>query len=133
MGARGLLPKGVDVAPAPRAVPGPPKGMSAPAKRYWREVMPYLLDLGLYSEMDESALRAGCENYALLLKASAAVHADPSDSAAGRLWHRCQASHREFCKAFGLDPASRRRLTLARSEERSAEEEVEEFLFGDGG
>lgn len=107
----------------PQATPGEPvmpKGMSKEAKREWKRVVPQLLDMGVLSVIDASALEAYCEAYAEFKQADKLIQTEGLVyTTAGGLKKRhpavairadAQKRMKAFLCEFGMSPSSRTRL-----------------------
>ncbi len=124
----------------PRRAPPPPAFLGTEAKAEWRRVIRELLDLGLYTALDRSALAAYCQAWDQWLKAEAVL------ARAGRLVKTPTGYDRPspfvaiasnamkhlkaFLIEFGMTPASRSRVYGHTSVD---DREMEDFLFGNRG
>ena len=121
---------------APTKVPSPPRFLGSEAKAEWRRVVKKLLDVGLYTELDRSALAAYCvcwdtwrqanksldENGLTVCAPTGHLRKSPYLAIADRALVQMRA----FFIEFGMTPAARSRL--------SVEPPLDEFgrwMFGD--
>lgn len=110
--------------PKPRPVAPPcPVWLLPAARREWRRVVPELLRLGLLTVVDRAALAGYCQAWAKVEAAERAIarnglmtedgKARPEVGIAAKEW----AMIRAFCAEFGLTPAARTRMAIAREQE----------------
>ncbi len=109
-------------------IPSPP-WLTDEARKIWRAKMPELVKLNIMQRVDAYAFGRYCENFAMWLQAK-------RDMKEGGAWYRSSSPHGEYKRAhpafmiadrldraldraeanFGLNPADRQRLFLARSD-----------------
>ena len=127
--------------------PTVPRDMRDPAaRREWSRVVDALVELGLASVLDQTALRLYCENYALWRQARERIaeegmtlvddkgreYAHPALNIARQAGSEMRKSFAEF----GLTPAARARLATPDNvleKARAEREQAEDFLFGGAG
>jgi P27 family predicted phage terminase small subunit len=117
--------------PQPQAKAPPcPKHLSKEAKKEWRRISRELLTLGLLTTVDRAALAAYCQAWARWVEAEEAMsqpdfqlvrstdkgyeHASPWVQVANNALKQMRA----YLVEFGLTPASRSRVTVAKPEEK---------------
>ena len=120
----------------PTRLPAPPRFLGPEGKVEWRRVVKQLVPLGLYTELDRSALAAYCESWDTWRQAQRdlADNGMTYRTANGQLRKSpCVAiadgslAHmRAFMIEFGMTPASRSRVSV-----NPPDDEIDRFLFGD--
>ena len=117
--------------PKPQSkIPPCPRHLSKEAKREWRRISKDLLTLGLLTVVDRAALAAYCQAWARWVEAEEEMskpdfklvrstdkgyeHASPWVGVANNALKQMRA----FLVEFGLTPASRSRVTVAKPEEK---------------
>jgi phage terminase small subunit len=102
-------------APPVEGVPEMPGGLSGPARKFWDEVVPDLVEAGAAGLADTAVLIAASEVWALYRQAIAAAASNPCDPSA-------QGSVTTYLKLWvtlasklGLTPADRQRLLVERA------------------
>jgi len=101
--------------------PSCPDSLSLAAKAEWRRMAPLLVNMGLLSKLDRSALAGYCELYARWTKAEKEVQhqgeviTTPNGSLQVSPWlsiaNRSLSEMRKYMAEFGLSPASRSKVT----------------------
>ena len=122
--------------------PEPPTHLGRGGKAEWRRVARTLVDMGLLTVLDLTALAAYCASYQLWVKAerSIAKKGETYTSSTGlektspwvRIARDAKADMRIFASEFGLTPATRSRLSISNLTD-DARRKTEEFLFGNQG
>lgn len=122
--------------PAPTRVPYAPRFLSREAKNEWRRMVPALMDLGLYTEVDQVALVMYCQAYGRWVEAERKIDEDGAvritdrgyqhQGAWAQIANKRWSQVRAMLAEFGLTPASRSRLRLGEQEE---QDELEALLF----
>lgn len=126
-GNPGRRPLGGD-GPRPLPVaPRCPRGLPEGAKAKWRQLAPKLRRLGLLTEVDGEAFAALCLHWSLMLDAAADVeeHGLLIDGPRGakvknpslQVLRDNSAAFAKYAVAFGLDPTSRNRVVVTRTDE----------------
>ena len=120
-----------DAEPEPRApaeVPRAPRGILDPVGRAeWRRIVPELMALGLYTEVDRAALVIYCNAWARWAKAEAEVRrlGELLESDKGNLYYNpwlgvankaAEVCHR-MAKEFGFTPSARTRIRVEKPAE----------------
>jgi len=119
----------------PARAPYAPRWLSEEAKAEWRRIAPLLLEAGLLTEADYTALALYCQAYArwrkaeeklaeqgeILESARGGLYQNPWLAVANRAWDQIRKSLAEF----GMTPSSRLRVAVAREPEKS----LAELLF----
>lgn len=117
--------------PKPQAkIPPCPRHLSKEARKEWRRISKELLQLGLLTVVDRAALAAYCQAWARWIQAEEAMatddfkmvattdkgyaHVSPWFSVANAALKQMHS----FLTEFGLTPASRSRVTVAKPEEK---------------
>jgi P27 family predicted phage terminase small subunit len=117
--------------PKPQAkIPSCPRHLSKEARKEWRRISKELLQLGLLTTVDRAALAAYCQAWAHWVEAVEAMaevdftmvattdkgyqHVSPWFGVANIALKQMRA----FLTEFGLTPASRSRVTVAKPEEK---------------
>lgn len=105
-----------------------PAWLDAEAKREWRRVVPYLLRIGLLSQIDRSALAAYCQNFARwyraekLLEEHGLVMITPQGFEMQRpevgIANGAMKQMHKFMVEFGMTPAARSRINVGTGEEK---------------
>lgn len=103
-------------------VPKPPSHLTTVGKREWRRVCGQLIELGVLTDLDLSALEGYCSAYGRAVEADRALKkhgltmscaqgtiARPEVAIARTAW----AEARRFAQEFGITPASRTRVAPA--------------------
>jgi hypothetical protein len=104
----------------PASVPPPPKDLTAQQRAVWLELAAQVEELGIYAPSNLTAFRL------LVQVVAEALHPDPDDPATARV--RLAQVAAGLLQRFGLDPASRGRVSVTKPAE---EDRAEDFLFGD--
>ena len=122
--------------PAPVSVPYAPRFLTAEAKREWRRIVPLLMELGLYTEIDHAAISMYCQAYGRWLDAEREIDQDGAVRTTDKGYEHqaawVQIANKRFDQVrrmlaeFGLTPASRSRLRIDGPEE---QDELEALLF----
>ena len=114
---------------APTSNPSPPATLNIYGKRLWKEMLPKLLEVGLYSEGDHQAFELLCMAYGDLIQArkdlkesgtivvteNGTVYQHPNVGIANQAWNRCKL----MLGQFGLTPAERTRVKARSPEEKN--------------
>ena len=108
--------------------PYAPKHLCPAARAEWRRLIGYLVDAGLYLEVDQAALEMYCQAYGRWREAEAALdaveegpiqHGERGDTVSA--WQRVANARydqaRRMLAEFGLTPAQRSRVVAAMPEE----------------
>lgn len=121
--------------PKPQPIaPGCPDWLPAAAIRYWNELAPRLEKLGLLTEVDGAAFADYCLCLARLEEAERDIEKrgllvdgdrGKVKNPAAQLAREYRAAAQKWAARFGLDPASRAGLDIAKE---GPEDELEEFL-----
>jgi P27 family predicted phage terminase small subunit len=138
--------KGDENPAPPIGVPEMPKGLSKAAKREWKRIVPELMSLGVLSVVDGKALASYCEFYALwetarnqYLKEGITFIQHYEDKEGNLIAgdmkpHPCVAiannaakTMKSFLIEFGLTPASRSKLKIAKKDDGDA---MDQYLKG---
>lgn len=109
--------------PVPDRVPYAPRALSEEAQKEWRRLVPILLDLGLYTEVDRQALVRYCQAWGdwvvarrrldetggpvLRSESTGNLYQNPWYHVANRAWDQLEKAG----GAFGMTPSSRTRVT----------------------
>ena len=122
--------------------PEPPTHLGRVGKAEWRRIARTLVDMGLLTVLDLTALGAYCASYQLWVKAEKAIRkkGETYTSSTGlqktspwmRIARDAKADMRIFAAEFGLTPATRSRLNISNPTD-DARRRAEEFLFGHHG
>lgn len=121
--------------PVPERPPYAPRFLNDDGKKEWRRVVGILMDLGLYTELDRTALAMYCQVYGrwvrmereladealVLVGTEGGLYQNPKLHVANKAWEQ----QRKILAEFGLTPSSRSRLELKGGEELS----LAEMLF----
>jgi P27 family predicted phage terminase small subunit len=123
----------------PVGAPPMPAHFKGDAAREWQRVVPILLAAGLVSACDGSTLEAYCETYARWKDAARTVTKEGQviDTPFGAKAHpavKIENDARSQCMSyaqrFGLDPASRSRISTPAPKD--TKDQAKEFLFSAG-
>ena len=121
----------------PERVPYAPRWLGDDAKAEWRRMVKALMKLGLYTDIDRTALEMYCQAYGRWLKAelectdqgevlrseeTGNLYQNPWYWVANREWEKL----RKMLPEFGLTPSARTRLHIDEPEE---VDELAELLF----
>jgi phage terminase small subunit len=87
--------------------------LSGPARKFWDEAVPGLVEAGVVGEIDSPAIVACCEAWALFRLAVAAAAKDPCDKDARAAVVAYLAQWVTLASKLGLTPADRQRLVAA--------------------
>ena len=115
---------------------------NAEGKREWRRIVPLLIDLGLYTDLDYAALAMYCQAYGrwvqaertlakqdlILTGAEGGTYQNPMLHVANKAWEQM----RKILAEFGLTPSSRSRLQLRAGDEPSLAEVLFNMAVSDG-
>lgn len=122
--------------------PEPPTHLGRGGKAEWRRVARTLVDMGLLTVLDLTALAAYCASYQRWIKAERTIakKGETYTSSTGlektspwvRIARDAKADMRIFAAEFGLTPATRSRLSISNLTD-DARRKTEEFLFGNQG
>lgn len=124
----------------PVAEPPMPKGMTTPARREWKRIVPLLMTLGVLTFADSAALESYCESYAEMQQARKLIQKEGLviSTAQGQKPHpavtirdKAEKRMKSFLIEFGLTPASRSRIQLPKqqSEAGKPENALKAFLI----
>jgi len=108
--------------------PKPPVTLNLYGKRLWKEMLPKLIEAGLYTDGDHQAFELLCMAYGDLLQArkdlkesgtvvvteKGTVYQHPNVGIANQAWNRCKL----MLGQFGLTPAERTRVKARTPEEK---------------
>ena len=118
--------------------PPAPKYLRRTGRAEWRRVAKLLVNLGLLTDLDLTALGAYCASYQRWLTAEKTLEKDGMAFTAPTgqvkrspyllIAREAMADMRGFMQEFGMTPASRSRVEV--SGKPTDQEKVEEFLFG---
>jgi P27 family predicted phage terminase small subunit len=123
--------------PVPARTPRVPPYLSKYAKKEWRRMVKMLLNAGLYTEADQTALAMYCQAYGRWRQAEEELdkqnklmyetdkgyhHQSPLVSITARYWEQM----RKMLAEFGLTPSSRSRMTFDPPDE---EDDLAKLLF----
>lgn len=114
---------------APEEPPKPPTTLNLYGKRLWKEMLPKLVETGLYTEGDHQAFELLCMAYGDLVQArkdlkesgtivvteKGTVYQHPNVGIANQAWNRCKL----MLGQFGLTPAERTRVKARSPEEKN--------------
>lgn len=122
--------------PVPDVTPYAPRHLNADAKREWRRVVPILLQLGMYTELDRSAVAMLCQAWGRWVVAEMHLREEGEvlKSATGYMYqnpwrfeaNKAQDMLRRMLSEFGMTPSSRSRFHLPGEQE---EPSLAEQLF----
>ncbi len=112
----------------PKTTPKPPATLNLYGKRLWKEMLPKLVETGLYTEGDHQALELLCMAYGDLIQArkdlkesgtivitdKGTVYQHPNVGIANQAWNRVKL----MLGQFGLTPAERTRVKARSPEEK---------------
>lgn len=113
----------------PKDSPKPPTTLNLYGKRLWKEMLPKLIETGLYTEGDHQAFELLCMAYGDLIQArkdlkesgtivvteKGTVYQHPNVGIANQAWNRCKL----MLGQFGLTPAERTRVKARSPEEKN--------------
>ena len=128
--------------PTPDRAPYAPRYLNAEGKREWRRIVPLLMSLGLYTDLDYAALAMYCQAYGrwvqaeralakqelILTGAEGGMYQNPMLHVANKAWDQM----RKILAEFGLSPSSRSRLQLRAGDEPSLAEVLFNMAVSDG-
>lgn len=114
---------------APEEPPKPPTTLNLYGKRLWKEMLPKLVETGLYTEGDHQAFELLCMAYGDLIQArkdlkesgtivvteKGTVYQHPNVGIANQAWNRVKL----MLGQFGLTPAERTRVKARSPEEKN--------------
>ena len=112
----------------PKTTPKPPATLNLYGKRLWKEMLPKLVETGLYTEGDHQAFELLCMAYGDLIQArkdlkesgtivitdKGTVYQHPNVGIANQAWNRVKL----MLGQFGLTPAERTRVKARSPEEK---------------
>ena len=112
----------------PDGNPNPPATLNLYGKRLWKEMLPKLIETGLYTEGDHQAFELLCMAYGDLIQArkdlkesgtivvteKGTVYQHPNVGIANQAWNRCKL----MLGQFGLTPAERTRVKARTPDEK---------------
>lgn len=108
----------------PAKVPRAPRHLRDAAKKEWKRIAPKLFDAGLLTELDTVALAAYCEVYAswvdVINQLKSKNLTDQESTIYARIEKKYFNQMEQMAKEFGMTPASRRGLRIAKSSKNSA-------------
>lgn len=121
--------------PAGDRAPYAPRFLCDEGKAEWRRIIGYLLEAGLYTEVDRTALAMYCQAFGRWIEAEKQVdergpictsdngnlYQNPWVAIANKRWDQV----RKVMAEFGMTPSSRTRVTVAMPEEK---DELEQLL-----
>ena len=121
----------------PDSNPNPPATLNLYGKRLWKEMLPKLIETGLYTEGDHQAFELLCMAYGDLIQArkdlkesgtivvteKGTVYQHPNVGIANQAWNRCKL----MLGQFGLTPAERTRVKARTPDEKN--KSLAESLF----
>lgn len=135
------LPEEPQIAPR-KTVPSPPRYLTADGKREWRRVGRLLVDAGIYTDLDRTALTRYCHAFQEWREACrqldryghvvAGAAGNPVLSPYARLEEKAGRTLERMLQQLGLTPATRHRVLsgpLATSAETGQADE-EQWIFG---
>ena len=116
----------------------PPAGLPLEARRYWRQTVARLVEVGMIDLVDEAALRMLSMQYARWVKAGRAIakegmftfgsRGQPREHPAVRIERDATVLYLRAAEQFGLTPVARTRLGLAELHRRSLHAEMDRAL-----
>jgi P27 family predicted phage terminase small subunit len=122
----------------PKQVPYAPRHLNVDGKREWRKLVPRLMRLGLYTELDQYAVSMLCEVWGQWVEAKRMTRktggpilkATDTGNLYQNPWYHVQNKAweqlRKIIGEFGLTPSSRSKITLTSEED---EPSLAELLF----
>jgi P27 family predicted phage terminase small subunit len=120
--------------PVPNRAPYVPRYLNEDGRKEWRRVVGILIDLGLYTVLDHTALAMYCQVYGrwvqiereladedlVLVGSEGGFYQNPKLHVANKAWEQM----RKILAEFGLTPSSRSRLELKGGDEPSLAEQL---------
>lgn len=112
---------------APVCAPAPPGELSAQARKHWDRIVCQLAESGIMTALDSDALAAYCEAYSRWLQANERLLSEgcvmpdekgfPRHSPWLRIANDSFQQMRSLLQEFGLSPASRAKIQVAKQED----------------
>ena len=116
----------------PPGAPDRPTHLRGQARDEWDRIVPQLLNLGVLSKVDRTALACYCESWGTYLKARGKIERE-GEVVSGEVnpWLRIANEQKKlalrFLMEFGLTPATRSRLSV-NTDKKSAADELKSFM-----
>ena len=113
--------------PVPDSTPYAPRHLNAEAKKEWRRVLPIMMRIGLYTEIDRAAMAMLCQEWGRWVVAEREVQekGEIVTSDKGYMYqnpwrheaNKAQEQMRRMMTEFGMTPSSRSRFNLPGEQE----------------